>query len=311
MHGRETITNPQAPEVSRFARRLGVFRFNGAFWIRLHVWGVKHLPSWLTYPLMPIFAFCFQLALGSVRRALAANHSAIFGRASWPVRQWRIFRTIHVFSWCLTERYEWLTKPIRQRVTTEGEGHWRKLAEEGRGSLVVTAHLGNWEIGSALPARQESRVVHLVREPEMDPDVQKFFQGLIEGLGDRNYITHFASQDPGLALKLREALGRNELVALQGDRPRAGSKTISVKLFDRPYELPRGPFALARVSGCPIIPVFMLREGRFRYRVIINKPIRIESRAEEEKAAAQLAKCIETSIRRKPHQWFCFHAALT
>ena len=311
MPRRETSTNPQAPEVSRAARRLGAFRFNGAFWIRLHVWGVKRLPSWLAYPLMPIMACCFQLALSNVRRALAANHSAIFGRASFAVRQWRIFRTILVFSWCLTERYEWLTKPIRQQVTTEGEDHWQQLTNGGGGCLVVTAHLGNWEIGSALPSRQENRVVHLVRERETDPDVHKFFQQLIEGLGDRNYITHFASEDPGLALELREALERGELVALQGDRPRAGSKTIAVKLFDRPYRLPRGPFALARISGCPILPVFMLREGRLRYRVIIKKPIYVSSRADEESAAKTLAECIESAIRRKPHQWFCFHASLT
>jgi KDO2-lipid IV(A) lauroyltransferase len=128
-------------------------------------------------------------------------------------------------------------------------------------------------------------------------------------MGER-YHSHFASDDPRLALELREALRGGAIVALQGDRPRSGGKTLTVELFGRPFELPEGPLALARAAGVRMLPVFVLRTGRERYRLCFGEGIEIpagsDRRAGLEAAARRYASALARAIAEAPHQWFCF-----
>ena len=122
------------------------------------------------------------------------------------------------------------------------------------------AHIGSWEIGSSLPLREE-HVIHVVREEELDYRAQEFVQGILRHVGGPRYHTHFATRDPRLGITLLNALRRGEFVALQADRPRTGGRTIDVEIFQRPFALPLGPFALARSAEVALLPVFIFREG--------------------------------------------------
>ena len=123
-------------------------------------------------------------------------------------------------------------------------------------------------------------------------------------------MTHYAGDDPRLAIELSGGVRRGELVALQGDRPRAGGRTITTRIFGKPMPLPVGPVALARAAGVPLLPVFSFREGVLRRGRVIRPPIivaRTANRDADHSAAVnQLAAEIEWAIRERPHQWFCF-----
>jgi KDO2-lipid IV(A) lauroyltransferase len=152
--------------------------------------------------------------------------------------------------------------------------------------------------------------VHVVREEERNPAAQAFMARVIRERGSRSCVTHFATDDPLLGLALAEALRRGEAVALQGDRPRAQSRTIGATFFGRDFRLPAGPAALSRVSGVPLLPVFCLREGRLRYRIVFRDPIHVRAEGERDAAIAEatrhLGREIEWAIRNEPHQWFAF-----
>jgi KDO2-lipid IV(A) lauroyltransferase len=196
------------------------------------------------------------------------------------------------------------------RFEVEGTEHWRAVAESGAGFVVLTAHVVNWEAGSMLPASRFERRVHVVREEEMDPRAQAFVSDLLAARGAVPYVTHFATDDPSLGLRLVDALRRGEIVALQGDRPRRAGRTVEARLFGRPYPVPSGIPALARAAGTPILPVFVLREGRRRYRLVFRAPIRFDdgmSRGASERLFAErIGADLEHAIRRAPEQWFCF-----
>ena len=85
---------------------------------------------------------------------------------------------------------------------------------------------------------------------------------------------------------------------------------MSDRVSDYAYDLPEGPVALARLADVPLLPVFVLREGRLRYRIVFREPIRVprtsNRREDTASAAAELATAIEWGIRERPHQWFCF-----
>lgn len=301
--------NPHAPRASVFRRWLGPFYVTGVFWYRLHAQGIRYIPSWAVGAAIALFASFFFLVLRNIRRGIARNLEVVLGPCGFFERQRRIFRTLWIFSFCLTERYEHLTTRRPFRVEAEGEELWRQLNATGKGLIAMTAHLGNWEVGSMIPATRDRRRVHLVREAEGDPRAQAFIAELLANCGGELYTTHFAS-DPELGFVLLEALRQGELVALQGDRPRAGGRTANTTLFGRPFPLPVGTAALARAAGVPMVPIFVFRQGRRHYRSVIHEPITVASTDDRhkdiEEALGRYTQVLEAAIREHPHQWFCF-----
>jgi lauroyl/myristoyl acyltransferase len=256
-----------------------------------------------------VFTSFFFLSLGRIRGALASNLEPVLGPAGrWEALR-RSYRTLWAFAWCLTERYRRLAAPERFQAIVEGEEDWRQAMEGAIGALLVTAHIGPWETATHFGASNSPRRIHIVREKEIDPRAQQFIQELLSRSGDE-YITHFAGESLTLALELAKALREGDVVALQGDRPRAGGRTVTVTLFGRPMPLPTGPAALARATGVPILPVFNFRDGRFRVRTVVRPPIRVNQTADRDSdvttAMHRLAAEIEWAIRQQPHQWFCF-----
>ncbi|HEY4575292.1 MAG TPA: lysophospholipid acyltransferase family protein [Thermoanaerobaculia bacterium] len=300
---------PHAPEGGWSRRLLGPFHVTGVFWFRLHQLGITILPAWALGGLVDLFSTFFWIALRKIRAAVASNLEAVLGPCGWWERQRRIHRTFHTFAWCLSERYERLSTDRVFTIEAEGVEAWRELVGKPGGFILVTAHLGAWEVGSMLPASRDGRRVHVVREPETDPRAQRFIEGLIRRGGGELYTTHFAD-DPQLGVGLLDALRRGEIVALQGDRPRSGGRTVEASLFGRPFALPVGPAALARAAGVPIVPVFVLREGRLRYRCLLRPALHVAQSGDRQRdlqeALAGFAADLEAVIRREPHQWFCF-----
>jgi lauroyl/myristoyl acyltransferase len=301
---------PTTPEPSRLRRLLGPLYVTGIFWFRVHRWGVRNLPSWAVGPAIVLFTAFFTVALRQARKAVAANLEAVLGPCGWWRRQARIARTFWNFAWCLTERYERLSTDHRFLVGAEGLDHWRDLNASGEGFLLVTAHLGSWEVGSMLPASRDARRVHVVREAEADPRAQRFIQELLEKQSAGGlYTTHFA-EDPQLGMSLLDALRHGEIVALQGDRPRTGGRSVETRLFGRPFQVPLGPAALARAAEVPILPVFVFRDGRRRYRCSIRTPIRVAHTAgrqkDVEEALQRFAAELESAVAERPYQWFSF-----
>jgi KDO2-lipid IV(A) lauroyltransferase len=301
---------PHAPERGWSWRILGPFHVTGVFWYRFHRFVIRSVPSPLLWIPSVMFSIVFFICLRKIGAAIASNLEAVLGPCGWWERQRRIYRTMWSFGWCLNERYERLITDRSFHVEPEAIEHWNEVARPDQGLLLVTAHLGNFEVGSMLPAQLERRRVHLVREPETDAKTQAFFRNVVAGFTQARYTMHFQSGDPLQGVELLDALRRGEIVAMQGDRPRAGAWSIDATLFGRPFPLPRGPAALARTAAAPLLPVFVLREGRRRYRVVFRPPIRAprtdDRAADLATTMRRVAAEIEWAIRRAPHQWFCF-----
>lgn len=303
------VEPPHAPERGRSAKIFGRFHVTGVFWYKFWLFGARNLHRHASWPFILLFTTFFFICLIRIRRAVGANLQTAMGPVGWWRRQGRAYKTLFNFAWCITERYERLAGADDFEFEVEGVEHWQAAVGDNRGAILLTAHVGNWEVGAALPAERRRRV-HLVREAEMDPEAQEFTEKLLRDSLGETYVTHFADLDVRLGMEMRDALDLGELVALQGDRPRRGGRSVEVPLFGKPFSLPAGPIVLGRTAGAPILPVFVLRTGRRRYRLIFRPPVRVSDTADRRTAIAEAAQeivgSIEWAIHEAPNQWFCF-----
>ena len=193
----------------------------------------------------------------------------------------------------------------------DGFGEWRgwgkiqTAQEEGNGVLLVTVHLGNWELGSAaIKAKGMDLVV--LSNPEPDPRLTEMREAARKRMGIETIIV---GEDPFAFVEVIKRLREGAAVALLLDRP-ATTTASTVKLFGRPFNASIGPVELARASGAALLPVVVVREGdcysaqvlgRVRYeRAKLREPVARVDLTQE------LLRAFEPVLQHYPDQWYHF-----
>ena len=301
---------PHAPPRTLGRRLLGPFHVTGVFWYKLHYW-LTAFPDWCIAIAVHLSTAFFWLCLWRIRGAVASNLEAVLGPCGWWQRQRRIWRTFHEFAWCMTERYEQFRPRKRMRFDFVGDQTFALMQSSPRGFVFFTAHFGNWEMGPLVDELPRGRKFHVVREPEMSSGAQRFIGRLFERHPQRDlFVVHYAGADLALGASLLLALRQGDVVAMPGDRPRAGMSTIESRMFGRPIDLPPGPAALARAANAPMVPVFVFRQGRRHYRIELWEPIEVGSSDDKQRdinaAVSAMGAACERAIRQRPHHWFCW-----
>ncbi|HTY79736.1 MAG TPA: lysophospholipid acyltransferase family protein [Candidatus Bathyarchaeia archaeon] len=181
-----------------------------------------------------------------------------------------------------------------------GDEHVDEAFAAGRGAVLLTAHLGNWELGGRLLAsRSGVPRTHVVLSVEEDAALEG---RLRVNAPDLRFVTR---RHPTSTLGLLAALRRGEAVAMQGDRPTGERGDRWVPFFGEPAAFPIGPFLLARAAGAPVIPAFCTMAGDGRYRVDVEAPIWVKP-GEEMAGLETMVAALERAVRAHPTQWFNF-----
>lgn len=192
---------------------------------------------------------------------------------------------------------------VRRRTRTEGFEALREAVEGGRGAVVVTGHLGNWEIGGAAVAARGlpfDAVALRQGNPLFDRDLVR----TRERLGMRIIQKRDAPREVLRSLRAGRA------VALVGDQnPIAGG--IDVEFFGRAANTARGPATFALRSGAPLfLGVALRRRGEPSYRVCFQEvPVDVTGDPARDVRALVRAYTarLEEAVRRAPGQYFWHH----
>lgn len=182
----------------------------------------------------------------------------------------------------------------------EGAEHLTAALAAGRGIVLLTAHLGNWELAGRLAAGTAARPTHVVVEAERDLGVERFLRG---GPAPVRFV---ARTRPTSALPLLAALRRGDIVAMQGDRALGNRGDVTVSFFGAPAAFPQGPFVLARAAGALLVPAFCVLGQDRRYVVEVAEPIAVEAGGERT-ALERWVAVLERAVGAHPEQWFNFY----
>lgn len=275
--------------------------------------GVSYLnyrvAQWLTTTLPTAAAFGFAERLADVqwrwsttdRRAVQANLSRILGTpppASSPMVR-EVFRH---FGRYLVEFFT-MHEVKDPGIRLEGDEHLARALRAGRGAIALTAHLGNWEL-AAVTVRRMGIPLTAVALPHQDPRMDRLFNQQRQRCGvDVIPLGPDAAQ---LSLRL---LRRGSVLGLLGDREFT-QHGIAVPVGNGQLLLPSGPAILSLRSQAPMVPLFLLREGVWKFRFCIEPPIWPSARGSTTASIRQLtgtyAAVLERYLKRFPDQWLMF-----
>lgn len=189
------------------------------------------------------------------------------------------------------------------RLVTDWNGrpHLERAMASGQGVLLVTAHLGNWELGAPLLASMDFPITVVTLE-EATPELTRWREAYRKKFGVR---TVTIGSDPFAFVEITRTLERGEMVAMLVDRPYQKSATIS-RLFGRPTFFSTGPAALWRHTGAKVVPAFILKTGQEGYRALTLEEVPFRNEATDAVNTQMLADQIAGVIQAHPDQWYHF-----
>jgi len=180
----------------------------------------------------------------------------------------------------------------RARLSTDLEVHGTEHLEaaraSGRGVILLSAHLGNWELGAAWLAERGTRL-HLAARPHPSRWVERFYARRRAAWGVQRLPGRPLWRDAAAALR------RHEWVALMADRQAAGRGPA------RPTSVCAWAAALSERTGALVLPAVIVRLPDRRYAAYFERPL------EPAAVRAQgFVECLRRHLTRHARQWFAF-----
>lgn len=189
------------------------------------------------------------------------------------------------------------------RFAWDGREHFDRAKAAGRGGLVLTGHIGNWELlcrATSAAGFPMSAVIKPFRSRAMTAYVDWLRKAY--GVG--------ALPRTGAYRDILRALRANQLVGFVLDQNMTRAEGVFVDFFGRPACTTTGLAHLAANTGVPVIPVFIERVGEDRHVAHILPPLDPPPDREPETlraATRQYTRIIEDYIRAHPEQWIWIH----
>jgi lauroyl/myristoyl acyltransferase len=282
----------------------------GVVWRRFVDWAVCNVPKWLHPALVWLGSFVFFFFAAPARKTLLQNLHIILPGSSQPTNYLRVLRIFSNFGWTLTDAALYRLRNPRFDYELAGETYLRELAG-APGAIVLTAHMGNYDLGAALFAEKFERKLRIVRAPEPDALSGQHVDLALQQAGGGAVKVDYSGEGTSLALDLLNALRSGEIISIQGDRVIGDVAALAITLFGHKAPVPSGPFILSLVTGTPIYPLFIVRMGYRKYKIIACAPITCshDDRTRDEAIDASMrnwAQVLEEQVRRHWDQWYAF-----
>ncbi|OHC19744.1 MAG: glycosyl transferase [Pseudomonadales bacterium RIFCSPHIGHO2_02_FULL_60_43] len=291
-------------------------RERGSFILmKFTAWLARLLGRRLISPLLYLIVLYFYLFGAEARRSIyqyQRNLATWSGRRELQPSRLSVLRHFMSFTDTLLDKLDvWNGKLGLEQVTLiDPSNACTQLRQEGRGQMLVAAHLGNLEVCRALAELGEQVTMNVLVHTK---HAEQFNRLLGEAGATHLRLIQVSELDAAIMLQLSERLERGEWLAIAGDRvPLTGSRTVNVNFLGKPAAFPQGPWLLAGLLQCPVNLIHCLKIDS-RYQVIIEPfAERLQWKRSERDAvirhwtqryADQLAqRCLDA-----PLQWFNFY----
>ncbi|MFA5417230.1 MAG: acyltransferase [Bacteroidales bacterium] len=279
----------------------------GAAGYRAFIFLLKHFGLKSAYGLLLLVAPYFVLFVPKARKPMVFyfRHILRFSRAK---SFWYLFKNNFVFGQVLIDKVA-LMSGVSTKFTFnfEGEENLHQMASEN-GGFIIGAHMGNWEIAGQLLHRINTKV-HIVM---LESEHEKIKTMLDEVMTQKSMHIIPIKEDLSHLFAIREALEKNELIAIHGDRFLPGSKTITANFMGYDADFPAGPFSLAIKYNKPITYISAIRHPKMHYHFFATRPKTYASKRSEfdqslKSALSDYISFLSKTILQHPEQWFNYY----
>ena len=241
-----------------------------------------------------------NVAESNLRRALPKA-----GRAERRRIRLGVYRNLGRVAFALAKLPAWSPAQIAEHVDFVGLENFRAAEAKGRGVLLLTAHLGNWELGALAHGAAVSPIRVMVR-----PIENRLIDRLVESLRASHGNGVIAKQ--GAAREVLRVLARNGTVGILADQNAVLEQAVFVQFFGMTASANKGFAQLARHSGAAVVPATARWDAPSKRHVVEYEPeievTRTNRPAQDLQVNSQrFQSALERRVREHPDQWLWIH----
>jgi len=279
----------------------------GVLGYRIFVWTLKYLglsfAYFLLYFVVTYYIFASRKAFRSI---FSFFHETM--KFSFLKSLSSVYRNYYNFGQVLIDKIAMLAG-FQSNFTFDFEGE-EYLRQMENGGLLISGHIGNWEIAGQLLNRLEKNINIIL----FDAEHQQIKGYLSEVLTNRRVNFIVIREDYSHLQEIRDALDRKEIIAMHGDRYLEGNKLVVLDFLGKPAPFPVGPVNLAARFGVPVSFVFAVKETNTHYHFFAT-PLRgvefsrnLAKRNEILRETVQVyVSALEKTVKRFPLQWYNYY----
>jgi len=272
----------------------------------IFVWVLRAFGVFPAYILLAFVSFYFFLfSSKSSKETFKLFHNRL--GYSYFASLVKVYKNYYQFGQSLIDKVV-VMSGMRNRFTFDfdGEVHLRDMVKAGNGGLLLSAHVGNWEIAGHLLKRLGSKINIVMFDGEHE-QIKQYLTGVT---GERNVNVIVLKNDLSHIYQISEALNRKELVCMHADRFVMGNKVREVNFLGSPAKFPIGPFVLAATFKVPVSFVFAMKETSLHYHFFATPDRYVPGLSKEkltEKLLNEFSVEMENKVKKFPEQWYNFY----
>lgn len=261
------------------------------------------------YFLLRFVAFYFLLFLPKAFKPIHHFYRKRFAFSFFRSLQ-MVYKNYYVFGQVLLDKVAVMAGfPAKFSFTYDGEEYLRKMVEEGAGGLLISAHIGNFEMAGNMLERLKTDVNIIMFDAEHEK-----IKNYLDSVTRRKFNVIAIKEDNSHIYEINKAFREKQMVCIHGDRYVKGSKTMSVEFLGEKASFPTGPFYLAMKFNVPVSFVFAMKDSASHYHFFATPPRFYQQQGIQQKRDQTIQTIIkdyiyvlESTIRKYPSQWFNYY----
>jgi predicted LPLAT superfamily acyltransferase len=214
-----------------------------------------------------------------------------------------IFHSYFTFGKVLIDKTA-ISAGLREKYTYEFDGieNLRSLLAAKKGGVLISAHIGNFEIAEHFFADIDFDCqINLVTTDQEVTVIKEYLESVAVKESSIKFI--YVKEDMSHIFEINQALSNNELICFTGDRYFEGSKFLEAELLGKSAKFPAGPFLIASRLGVPVVYVYVMKENNLHYHLYARLAQNIKNR-DSQGLLQSYVQNLETMVRKYPLQWF-------
>ncbi len=267
---------------------------------RIFIFFLKNLGLGAAYLLLRFVAFYFCFFSGKNAQAI---YYYFRKRRKYPRLQSliNVYNSYYVFGQTIIDKVA-ISSGMRHKFTYEFDGveHIKSLLKDGKGGILISAHVGNFEIAEFFFQDLDTKSqINLVTTDAEHANIKSY----LERVTSRSKIKFIlVRQDLSHIFEINNALGRGELICFTGDRYSEGQKTLTQSFLGKEAKFPAGPFLLGSRLKVPILFVYVMKEAKNHYHLFARKA-NLQNR-DAQGLLNDYTQSVAGILQKYPLQWF-------
>ncbi len=269
---------------------------------KIFVYCIKKLGIRAAYSVLVFVAFYYFAAYPASFKAMFSyfRHRQQF---SFFKAVFAVYKSYFTFGQVLIDKIA-ISAGLCNKFTFDFDGIdiLKQLLTEGKGGILISAHIGNFEIAEKFFADIDFNCqIHIVTVDQEHSVIKQYLESITDEKPNVQFI--YVKEDLSHIFEINDALSKNHLICFTGDRYFDYSKTMQAEILGKEAYFPAGTFMLASRLKAPVAFVYVMKEPNLHYHLYTRRAPEFKHR-DAQAVLNSYTKSVSQMLKKYPYQWF-------